>query len=269
MMIVNRHLISFVGSVAMVTACIQPAQGSITFSGSSGSLSASAMFEIVGNYLQVDLTNTSPNDVLTPADVLTGVFFDLKGSPTLTTVSATVLSPNAVLFGGMDLGGVAGGEWAYKSSLAGTPGGATQGISSAGLGLFGPGDRFPGTNLQGPADPDGLQYGITSAGDNTSSGNTPVTGANALIQNSVGFLLGSLPSDFTLGGISDVHFQYGTSLSEPSIEGDPPAVPEPGSLVVWTLLGAAATAAAYRKRKKRRRWSDANRQAIYKVIGGD
>jgi hypothetical protein len=35
--------------------------------------------------------------------------------------------------------------------------------------------------------PDGLQYGITSGSDNPSTGNAAVTGANALIQNSVVF----------------------------------------------------------------------------------
>jgi hypothetical protein len=106
---------------------------------------------------------------------------------------------------------------AFKAGLAGAPGGATRGISSVGLDLFGPGDRFPGNNLQGPDSPNGLQYGLTSAGDNTSTGNTPVTGMNALIKNSVLYTLGGLPTGFLLSSISNVHFQYGTDLSEPSV----------------------------------------------------
>jgi hypothetical protein len=44
-----------------------------------------------------------------------------------------------------------------------------------------------------------------------------------------------------------------------------PTVPEPASLIVWSLLGAAGAAAALRSRK-RRGWSDENRQGIYDVI---
>ena len=41
-----------------------------------------------------------------------------------------------------------GGEWAYNNTQS--VGGANEGISSAGFGAFGVGDRFPGNNLQGP-----------------------------------------------------------------------------------------------------------------------
>ena len=42
---------------------------SITYAGSSGSLSASALFTLSGSTLQVTLTNTSSADILVPADV--------------------------------------------------------------------------------------------------------------------------------------------------------------------------------------------------------
>src|SRR6185503_11805094 len=107
---------------------------------------------------------------------------------------------------------------------------------------------FPGSNLQGPASPNGLQYGITSAGDNTATGNTPVTGTNALIQNSVVFTLSGLPPGFNPAtSISNVEFQYGTDLSEPHF----PGVPEPATLVLMAggalLMGRRQWAA----RKKR------------------
>ena len=49
---------------------------SITYSGSSGNLSASVSFSLSGNTLNVILTNTSSADVLVPTNVLTGVFFN-------------------------------------------------------------------------------------------------------------------------------------------------------------------------------------------------
>lgn len=200
----------------------------ITFSGSSGSRSASVTFDVSGSVLEVTLSNTSVADVLVPVDVLTAVFFTLAGNPPLTRLSATVCE-GCVLFGGTDAGGGVGGEWAYETGLVGAPLGANQGISGSGFGLFGPPDRFPGNNLQGPDSPDGLQYGITSAGDNPGTGNTPVTGTNALIQNSVFFTLGDLPEGFKLEEISHVSFQYGTALDEPNVPGIQ-QVPEPAVL---------------------------------------
>ncbi|MGH9722027.1 MAG: XDD4 family exosortase-dependent surface protein [Bryobacteraceae bacterium] len=232
----------------------------VEFSGSSGNLSASVLFDdSVAGTLIVTLSNTSPNDVLVPIDVLTGVFWDSSVALTLTRSSAVVPGSSTVYFcgGSCPAGGVVGGEWAYNSGLAG-PGATAYGISSAGLGLVGPGDRFPGPNLQGPDSPDGLQYGILPAGDNTATGNAPVTGDNALILNSVIFTLTGLPAGFDAqAAISNVQFQYGTALSEPSFPGDPGGgggggsqVPEPATM---SLLGGGGLLLLIAKRLKRRR----------------
>lgn len=201
--------------------------------------SAAALFSTSGTDLVVKLTNTSLVDVTEPVGVLTGVFFDIGGAPlSLGRASAIVPATSTVLFGGTGPGGEVGGEWAYLGGLAGAPRGADYGISSSGLGLFGPGDRFPGANLQGPASPDGLQYGITSAGDDPATGNTPVTGTNALIKNEVIFTLTGLPMGFNpLASIGNVSFQYGTDLSEPN----DPGVPTPGALSALALAGLVAT----------------------------
>ena len=212
----------------------------ITFAGYSGStVVATATFDIVGDNLQITLANTSPADVLVPSQVLTGFFFDLAGVGALTPVSALV-DPLDVFYGPTG-GGNVGGEWAYGSGLSGLPYGATEGISSAGLGIFGSGNFF-GANLEGPTSVNGMGYGITSAGDNLSTGNAQVTGSNPLIQNSVVFTLrlagGSLAglnlsSPLVLDPLK-MSFQYGTSLREPNLR-----VPEPSSLILFTLaLGA-------------------------------
>ena len=163
-------------AVAFVLAIPLAAQATpVTFFGSNGSnLSATATFDSsVANQLTITLTNTSLFDVLIPTQVLTALFFDIDGV-TLAPVSASLASGSVVFFGS-DGGGDVGGEWAYASGLTGAPHGATQGISSTGLGLFGDAN-FGGTNLQDPLALDGLNYGVTSAGDDPSTGNTPVTG---------------------------------------------------------------------------------------------
>lgn len=210
----------------------------IVYSGSSGSLAARAEFTTSGTQLHVYLANTSTADVMVPADVLTAVFFEISGSPiSLTRVSA-VLGPGSIVTNGTTPGdGVVGGEWASGYKPAGYPGGFRYGISSSGLGDFGPGDRFPGPDLAPPTSPDGLQFGIASAGDNPATHNG---GANTpLIQDEVRFTLDGMPTNFDLNRITGVRFVYGTAYGEGEFD-----VPAPGTL---GLLGVAALAARRRR----------------------
>jgi hypothetical protein len=145
-----------------------------------------------------------------------------------------------VLFGGTDPGGVVGGEWAYLEGISsGTPNHANYGISSSGLGgLFGS-PNFPGSNLNDPAALDGINYGITSAADDPTTGQTAVTGASPLIQSSVVFTLKGLPANFDPSTrISNVFFQYGTALSPTDPGFKFTFTPEPGtiSLVAFGLI---------------------------------
>jgi hypothetical protein len=229
-------------AVGLVGLAATPARA-LTFSASGTNpeggqaLSASADFIISGSELHITLTNTSTADVLAPSDVLTALYFNVAGNPALTRISAMLAGSSTVLFAPVSpVSGTAsttgpdvGGEWLYATGISG-PGGANQAIDSNGTSGAPATDRFrTDSNLQGPDQPDGLQYGITSAGDNAATGNAAVTGNNALIQNSVIYKLGNLPGGFALSDISKVSFQYGTSLSEPNL-----TVAEPGSLL---LLG--------------------------------
>jgi len=224
---------SAVVASALLTLVGAAQGGTLNVTGASGNLSATATFENTGGNLVITLANSSLADVMVPANVLTAVFFDVLSGETLTPVSA-LLSGSVVHFG-PDGGGNVGGEWGYGAGLS-APGGATRGISSAGFGLFGSAN-FNGVNLEGPNAVNGLNYGLTSAGDNVSTGNTPVTGGVPLIKDHVVFRLSGIGLGFDpAASIRNVSFQYGTSLSEPNVPGQRGnVIPLPGA----SILGLA------------------------------
>ena len=234
----------------------------VTFTGSdSFGRAASATFDTSGTNFLVTLTNTSSADVLVPTDVLTGVFFNISGDPTLGRISAVLNSGSTVFYDpdGQPAGGVVGGEWAYNADVSsGSLPGVNQGISASGLGIFGgSSNRFAGANLAGPDNVGGLDYGLLSAGDNPATGNSGVTGSGGLIRNSVVFTLSGLPTGFNpLTSVSNVFFQYGTNLSEPRIAGTATSTPNPNSQSVpepSTMAGLLLTGlAAVRSRSKRK-----------------
>lgn len=250
--ILGKRSARFLATLALAggLACTTTAANALVISVSdSDGRAATADFSIVngGTQLQVILSNFG-NDVMNPTDVLTGMFFDLANA-TLTPNSALLTAGSQVLFNSQPAGGNVGGEWAYGSGLSGAPGGATQGISSTGLGLFG-NPNFNGPDLDPPLGLDGLNYGITSMADDPTTGNSPVTGgnkngnnSNPLIQYSVTFLLdGTFAAGFDLDSdLSKVSFQYGTSLSEPNL------VTEPGTLAV---LGFGLLTLALMRRRR-------------------
>ena len=227
----NRGLWSFVlvGSAIAVNSLLTlPAQALTFFASDAKGRSASANFDSDGFNLVVTLTNTSQMDVRSSTDILTAVFFNLPENIVLTPISATLAPDSTVLFGKSNTTDV-GGEWAYRAGFKPIKG-AKQGISSVSLGIFKRKNLFPGPNLQGPKSPDGLQYGITSAGDDPATGRKAVRGKNALIDNSVIFTLAGLPEEFDLTGINHVSFQYGSNRYDPRISATSTSIPTPALL---------------------------------------
>jgi hypothetical protein len=195
--------------------------GSVTYSGSSGQYSASAVFTLTGSTLTIDLTNTSSADVLVPSDVLMAVLFNT--SNLLTPVSAS-LNGSTVFYG--SLVNNVGEGWAYNSGFSAH--GMNSGISAAGLGIFGPNGNFflPGVKV------DGLDYGLLSKGDNPSTGNSGVKDHGPLIKNSVLFTLLAAPG-FSLTELGNlIVFQNGTELDEPFFNGTLQPISEPGALAL-------------------------------------
>lgn len=219
-------------AIAVFSSC---AFADVTFTGSSGLLSASVTFVVSNTTLKVSLVNTSVGDPVGPADILSAVLWDMTGNPELGKVSANSC-PNCTIkyapqqttsYGAS--GGDVGGEWGYLAGDLG--GGVTQheGLSSMGAGNFGVGTRFNTTNLQDPDALDGIEYGIAPITDTTANDNGGLKGSSPqyLVVNQVDFVL-SLPVGYS-GTISNVRFQYGTAFDEPHF-----SAPEASSL---TLLG--------------------------------
>lgn len=215
---------------------------------------ARAVFDTSGSGLVVTLTNTSPADVMERNYVLTALMFDVAGNPALTPVAAMMAPGSHVLYGDTPADMNVSGEWAFRSDLAGKglPCNAAYGISSAGLDdTFGPKDLFDDTrNLEGPLSPNGLNYGITSAGDHECTFQGNINNVPPLIQNEVIFTFLTI-DNFDAQDISNVCFQYGTSLSEPFYPTGPPpmpVIPEPMTMLT-ALLGITALG-GYIKRKR-------------------
>lgn len=240
-------------AIATVLAASSMAMGAVSFTGSQGNLAAEVVFDVSGSNLKVTLINTSLADTTSAGNALTGVAFFIPGNPSLGKVSAVVSAGSTVYENGVvpsaPLNGPdIAGEWGYVNSLSVSQyPGANQGISSAGLGLYGPGDRFDtNMNLAGPASLNGGQYGILSAGDDLTTNSPSYQGP--MVKNSVDFVLSGLPSGFLLSNISSVTFQYGTGLDEPQVPGGPgPVVPEPASM---SVIGGLFAAMGLRRRRQ-------------------
>src|SRR5258706_9619838 len=246
--------------IAALAFVATPAKSAVTFTGTepgndagetnSASVTFSLSISGTATNLLVTLTNLAtykPND---PSDILTAVFFSLAGDPTLTKVSATLNAGSVGVKNGSTLtvpGGVVGGSWAYRAGLSGAPGGANEGISSAGFTQFGRANLFPGASLpEDNSPPGGLGGGLTTATDDGSKYNGGLSG-RPFIKDSVVFKLGAVPASLTLSGISNVSFQYGTMLgTEPNVPGI--LVPEPSSAAL-TFVGILLMSLLNHKRR--------------------
>lgn len=220
-------------------------------------LKASATFVVSNLELIVTLSNLGTADPQSPADILTGVFFNIAGDPHLTPVSATVGSGSTVIGHRMPLGfnGNIGGEWAYKNDLPyiGANGKDNEGISSTKLSWFNKKDLFPGGKIKGTSPLSGAQFGITTLNDLMSNDQGGIKN-KALVQNTVVFVFDGLPSNFTLNDISasSVNFQYGTSIKKGlDVSGLMVAqIPEP-SVLSLVAVGLFGTLALIRARARR------------------
>ncbi len=241
-----RH-IGYSGLAALALICSTGELQAQTFTGSSGSLAASATFTLSGGNLDIIFRDTATSPAGSNADVLTGLFFDVSGSPIFNKASSSIDTNGSIFVNTSNNSptGVIGDHWAFKQGLKGTsptpPGNANYGISATGLGIFGPSDTFTGNG----GSPDGVDYGLVGPGGPGGVNHNQ----GPQLQNSVHIVLSdSLSGSAT---ISNVWFQYGSALTETSIHA---TVPAPPSLVT-ALIGAGLLGVGFRinRRKTSRR----------------
>ncbi|MBF2020093.1 MAG: PEP-CTERM sorting domain-containing protein [Hydrococcus sp. C42_A2020_068] len=218
-------LVSGITVFSVLTGWQAPA-AAVIFTGSQGNLAASADFQISGNTLTLTLTNTSTADSNVPSDVLTAVFFKLPNNINLTLNSVFLNNGSNLLHNGVvqtNPGDIKAppfaGGWALPNNFGSIPGGANQGLGTAGLGIF------QGNVVNIPGQGGNFNYGLVGSGYTSAGDNAPVL-ASKLIKNSIVFNLSGV-SGLAEQDISNVSFQYGTSLNETRIPGNPSTTPPP------------------------------------------
>lgn len=237
-------------AVAMVICQTAAQANSLTFTGSSGNLSASATFNLTGSNLSITLTNTASTPTTQQAGVLMGLLFN---APALTasTTSAAFASGS----GALNSTGKSGDDpianpnnwWGYQS-----PVGPILGFNSAidASGSAGFGTPFLLNKSQNPAKGalDGSSGGIVALG-------TTADNDKSYVMNSMVFTF-TAPSGFSLDALgSHVQFIYGTQIGgsggEPNFPGvTPNVVPEPAS-VLSICIGVAMVGGGFSLRRRK------------------
>jgi len=196
-------------------------------SNAQGQLEAEAIFTLVNaNTLQITLENIDPRPAETNADLLSGLFFNVTGSPTLLTTAAVVAPGSSIVDSpftptgsntGTGPGTDVAVEWAYKEGAISGFSGLNYGFASAGLGgAFGSGDVIESGarwGAQGGSAPNGLDFSLLP----TSNTAPPSCGSGCdnqgpFVQYAVVFTLTGF-TGHSLNDIYGVAFQYGTAPS--------------------------------------------------------
>lgn len=257
LLIHNNLVFGTVLTIVMILWPMTPVMAlSIEFSGSgtgieNASLSSSALFIITNDILTITLTNTATSDNTNsnkdvPGNTLTGIKFDWTNNLTLNPETATI-SPGSIVQGNQcDIGPCngattnVGGEFAFNTNI----GGFEYAVSSAGW-IGTSSGNFNGPNLDGTNAPGGINFGIIS-NDPSFLPNGGLA-SDPLIRNSVVFTL-SGATGLSILAISNVTFQYGTSLTEPMFpETSEKVVPEPSTILLFGTGLAGMLAWRWRK----------------------
>jgi len=243
-------------------ACVFTSQAAVastlSFSAGNGVQSASAnfTFDQSAGTLSIQLTNTMTTNA--GPNWLTGLYFDLGGSPALGGAAAT---GDLVQFAGTNQmqydQHTTGQFWAMRDDLSGSlPFGSMQyGLSSVGAGVFSVSDMIePGGPHPQPA---GVNGGIVA----DFAGVTVPTGHQ---NQGLPFVIGSatftflLPQgfDFNAAGVSNVAFHFGSGYDEIILSIPDLLVPEVIPLpapVFMTMIGLAGVAVLRRRTAGARR----------------
>jgi len=233
----------------------------VTASGTIGGfdVSASADFEVVGNALQITLTNTA-GSVNSPSQVLSNIEFNLNSGVVFdadtSSVSASSLADNGSTIPGSTGADISGGYGVGTNvTYPGVSGTRQFGVSSvsfvnsntqAPIG----GAYLPGFGGGHPNSLDGVDYGIVATASDTGSGG--LSNQGPLVTNSVVITLalasGSAAIDLTK--LSGVAFSYGSEQT--GVPGGSITVnetPEPASFVTAGLGVILGLGYAWRRKR--------------------
>lgn len=151
------------------------------------------------NTLTLTLTNTSTQAVTAPAQLLSAIFWN---SSTILTPGEAALTSGSGWVNPQDVALNVSGNYSYNGALRQTgvdPAPTNQGVSAAGIGLFGNGN-FPGT----PVPADGDAYSILPQAGIAGKGNA-FNNKYPLARNSMTFTFSTTANAIT---IDDVIFHY-------------------------------------------------------------
>lgn len=213
--------------------------------------SGTAQFTVNGNLLTIVLSNTSSQQMTGLGQILTGLTWDVSGSP------GALMSGSATIGAGSGLVGPASGttnlsgEWGYQGNLTAgsSPSGAigSHGVSAVGdvnLGAdtYGPSSRFnTSSNLSGPSSGSlgGVDYGILGSNVNVSA--SPFLNQGPYVQgNSPGTMVFTFNFTGAVGAITNVQPFFGSDGAF--------LIPEPVTFILW---GAGLTGlGGYLRRRK-------------------
>ncbi len=229
----------------MCSAYTDDATHPLTYTGSSGSLAASAAFTFSsanGGTLQLILKNTGAPAVVN-GDILNGLFWTstttlsaANGSALLGSSHVVDLSGGSVVQTTAPAGGDVGKKFDYSTSASWSKsvGSFNNAISGAGYITVNGDSGNLGTATMVPGGANNNQaYGIVSDIDLNAHNKV---NSIPLIKDSVTFTFTNVGTSFNITALA---FQYGTSLSETRFDGTPSTVPEPAS-----YLGALAVSFA-------------------------
>jgi hypothetical protein len=197
-------------------------------------LSARVVFDVSDSDLKITATNTG-DAAEAPADVVSGIFFDLNQPQTLhagavdfTTKTGSNQDHLLNSSGSPPLGK----HWQFRQLT--TPiASQDYGIAASGLG-----GTFSHANFVTPGDAlQGVDYGIVDGLGARPNGGLKVP----LVSRSLTFTLTGVNSGGTPLGVEGVRVQYGSNLTEPSLAFGT-AVPEPATISLVCLCAGASLA---------------------------
>lgn len=262
----TRLITGFAGLAVLTVTLITPrtSEGSVligTGDGMIGGKEVSARFEaeVVDGKLQILLTNTGTRNDYTPAQVLTDISFNWSG-PDFVAAGSSVWMPDGSTWYYLKKPGSEDGplnvsqEWglARDTMLLGNdefpdPMGPFD-FSVTATSFGGSEAIFADGSLGGQPGLDGTDFGLVPDPSNVLV--VPLRNQDYIVDSVVITLSAIDPITGNLGSLmSDVTFSYGSEHTGITGVHDD-IIPEPASLIVWSLLGALGLSVGWYRRKR-------------------